>query len=174
MGLNASFCQGLSPPVPPPSNISPVCSRSKAMVGILNSTKALRPENGCFFRGCQSQLGGPHCWVLLLALVYCTWLEKYGSNDFETEKTWKNIMSLKKNVCLRSSKNLLGNRKKLEDLTVSRCSQPIPRMLVVGNVVTWPEIGIWRAMTCQNPCWVWVKTIQNPGAPKFKTTSTPK
>ena len=71
------------------------------------------------------------CWF-----YYCTWLEKYGSNDFETEKTWKNIMSLKKNVCLRSGKTFLGTEKKLGDLTVSRCSQPIPRMLVVGNVVT--------------------------------------
>jgi hypothetical protein len=36
----------------------------------------------------------------------------------------------------KKQQNLLGNRKKLGDLTVSRCSQPIPRMLVVGNVVT--------------------------------------
>ena len=47
------------------------------------------------------------CWF-----YSCTWLDKYGSKDFEREKPWKNIMSLKKNFCL-SSKNLLGNPQKI-------------------------------------------------------------
>ena len=106
----------MSGPVPPsspaaPSNISPVCSRSKAMVGILNSTKALRPENGVFF--VAESAGGISLLSIVVGSTTALGWKSMVRTILRQRKTWKNIMSLKKNVCLRSSKTFLGTEKKI-------------------------------------------------------------
>ena len=78
-----------------PSKMSPFCIRSKPMAGILNSTKALRPQRIVFFCGCQRQ----DCWFSAFGWKSRVWtMLKQRKHENKTGwwfhplwKIWKSI-----------------------------------------------------------------------------------
>lgn len=117
MGLNASFrhlftCQGLSPPVPQRHLPTYPLSVAAPKQWWASSTPQKRSDLKMEFFSWQSQLGGSHCWVLLLVLLLHlagkVWFERF----WDRENMEKHHVTQKERL-FKKQQNLLGNRKKI-------------------------------------------------------------